>query len=313
MLFVLVASSVSTAALWPTANPSRLRSVSARVKSLTFEVADVKSLSEVSSFFVDAFWLASTTFDGIELSASDKKQLTEKVMGDLGPRYGIQDNDKRKQMLAGYGRKGFPNKSLFDTRLIVARDPSGAIVGCAGLEAAQGDVFRADLADNLVRTELMAMSMDEAERAAEVYKDNGIGALTLGIIEQQLSSGLVNPYINIWRPCGVLANLAVAPSYRRSGLGRALCDECERVITSEWRMDEIALQVEEANTAAITLYQKDGYKDVFRREDAVALRLQPSAGNLFGSLPGPLSALAPENKELLKEVSSPTITMSKAI
>lgn len=164
------------------------------------------------------------------------------------------------------------------------------------------------------RTELDAMDNAEAKAASEVYTTSGIGGLAKGIINQQLSSSLVNPYINIWVPCGLLANLAVAPSFRRSGLGRALCDECERCITEEWRMDEIALQVEEANLAAVTLYQKDGYRDVFRDEFATALRLQPSeASSLFGSLPGPFSALAPENKELLKETTSPTVTMSKPL
>ena len=68
------------------------------------------------AFFVDAFWLASTTFPGIELNAADKRQLTMKVAEDLGSRYGIQSNDKRPTMMGG--RKGFPSKSLFETRLI---------------------------------------------------------------------------------------------------------------------------------------------------------------------------------------------------
>ena len=78
-------------------------------------------------------------------------------------------------------------------------------------------------------------------------------------------------------------------------------------------MREIALQVEETNEPAITLYRTDGYKEVFRSADATALRLQPSAPSPFSSLPGPFSALAPENDELLKEVSSPTVTMAKAV
>ena len=296
--------------------PTMSASVSPRIKGLTFEACDVKSLPEVSAFFVDAFWLGSTTFGSIDLSASDKRQLEQKVREDLGPRYGIQSKDQRPTMMGG--KKGFPSKSLFDTRLIVAREAGGEIVGCAGLEAAlyeseQGNVFRSDQADRLVRTELDAMSKDEAQMASEAYAEGGIGALSKGVIEGAFTDELVNQYITIWTPCGVLANLAVAPSYRRSGLGRALCDECEKCITDEWKMDEIALQVEEANTAAITLYRKDGYRDVFRAEEMKALRLQPSEASVFASLPGPFSALAPENKELLKEVESATLTMSKPL
>ena len=304
------------AARLPTARTQRIEmAVSSRISGLTFEACDAKSLAEVSSFFVDAFWLASTTFDGIQLTASDKRQLEQKVAEDLGPRYGMS-KDKTPSMMGG--RKGFPSKSLFDTRLIVARDPSGEVVGCAGIEAAlyeasQGNVFRSDQADRLVRNELDVMEKDEAKKASEVYIESGIGALAKGIIEKQFNEELRNPYIDIWKPCGVLANLAVAPAYRRSGLGRALCDACERCIVDEWKMDEIALQVEEANTAAITLYKKDGYRDVFRAEDATALRLQPAEPNVFSSLPGPFSALAPENEELLKEVTSPTVTMAKPL
>ena len=315
MLFVLVASSVSTAALWPTANPSRLRSVSARVKSLTFEVADVKSLSEVSSFFVDAFWLASTTFDGIELSASDKKQLTEKVAGDLGPRYGIKSNDKRPTMMGG--RKGFPSRSLFETRLVVAREPDGAIVGCAGIEAAfydpnRGQVYRSLQADQLVRAELDSMEDEEAEKAAEVYAESGIGALAKGIVGEKFNP-LFKPFLKQITPCSLLANFAVAPSYRRSGLGRALCDQCVRCSVDEWKIDEVALQVEEVNKAAVALYRSDGYKEMFRTEDEIAIRLQPSGPSPFDNLPGPFSALAPENEKLLKEVPAPTLTMSKKV
>ena len=53
--------------------------VSSRVQSLTFEAAKVRSLNEVSAFFVDAFWLASTTFPGIELNPADRRQLAAKV------------------------------------------------------------------------------------------------------------------------------------------------------------------------------------------------------------------------------------------
>ena len=285
------------------------------LQGVTFEAADAKSLPEVSSFFVDAFWQASTTFDAIELTASDRRQLLQKVSDDLGPRYGIANNDKRPTMMGG--RRGFPSKSLFETRLVVAREPSGAIVGCAGIEAAfyepNGQVFRSDQADRLVRAELNAMEDDEAEEASKVYAKSGIGGLSRGIIREELTDFLVQPYMKEFTTCSLLANVAVAPSFRRTGLGRALCDQCVLCTTEDWKIDEIALQVEEDNTAAITLYQTDGYKEVFRSPGARALRLQPSEPNVFGGLPGPFSALAPENKKLLKEISSPTLTMSKKL
>lgn len=74
-----------------------------------------------------------------------------------------------------------------------------------------------------------------------------------------------------------------------------------RCTVDEWKIDEIVLQVEAVNEPAKTLYETDGYKEVFRREDATALRLQPAEPSPFSNPPAPLSALAPENKKLLKE------------
>ena len=293
--------------------------MSARVKGMNFETATPGTLAEVASFFVDSFWLASTTFEGIQLSDTDKKQLTQKVADDLGPRYGIASNDKRPTMMGG--RRGFPSKSLFETRLIVAREPGGAIVGCSGIEAALydasiGQVLRSGQADDAVRAELNAMDDEEAEAASEVYSANGIGGLAKGIIKDEFKAVLLQPYMATFVPCSLLANLAVAPEYRGEGLGRALCDKCVQCTTDEWSIDEIALQVEESNTIAVGLYEKEGYKAVFSAE-SYALRLQPSEPTKFSGLPGPFSALAgafaPENEKLLKEVSSPTLTMSKML
>jgi ribosomal protein S18 acetylase RimI-like enzyme len=290
--------------------------VSSKIKDVVYEAADVKSLKEVSTFFVDAFWLASTTFPGIELSAADKRQLTTNVAEDLGSRYGILSNDKRPTMMGG--RKGFPSKCLFESRLIVAREPGGKIIGCAGVEAAlyersRGQVFRAVAADDLIRTELSLMSDLEAEVASDAYKAFGVGGLASGIIQKQFQLDLSKTFLEDFTPCALLANFAVEPAFRRSGLGRALCEECVDCTTNDWRMDEMALQVEASNTAAFPLYQSDGYTEVFRNDDAVALRLQPSEPSPFSALPGPFSALAPENKNLLEEIRSPTITMSKKI
>ena len=255
---------------------------------------------------------AATDVDGIQLTASDKRQLEQKVAEDLGPRYGMS-KDKTPSMMGG--RKGFPSKSLFDTRLIVARDPSGEVVGCAGIEAAlyeasQGNVFRSDQADRLVRNELDVMEKDEAKKASEVYIESGIGALAKGIIEKQFNEARIRTSTSGSRAASRQPGRGTSVS--AFGPRRALCDACERCIVDEWKMDEIALQVEEANTAAIAV-QKDGYRDVFRAEDATALRLQPAEPNVFSSLPGPFSALAPENEELLKEVTSPTVTMAKPL
>lgn len=310
-------TSQATGAARRTKNASRshVRMAASGVQDVTFEDADKKSLREVSTFFVDAFWLGSTTFDRVELSPSDASQLAQKVAEDLGPRYGIE-GDQRPTMMGG--KAGFPSRSLFETKLILARDPSGTIIGCAGIEAAlydpiQGLVFRSLQCDQIVRTELDAMEYEESQDASKAYNESGIGGLVEGIKQKKFASTLVNDRLVGYSPCSLLANVAVAPAYRRTGLGRALCTECEKCTTDEWKIDEIALQVEKDNIPAVSLYRKDGYKEVFLTEDAVAIRLQPSEPTLFSKLPGPLIGLAPKNEKLLKEARSPTFTMSKVL
>lgn len=77
----------------------------------------------------------------------------------------------------------------------------------------------------------------------------------------------------------LLANLAVAPSTRRSGLARELCARCEEAGRG-WGFPAIFLQVDEANGAARGLYGALGYQEAFRT-DTTALRLSPGAEQLL--------------------------------
>ena len=56
----------------------------------------------------------------------------------------------------------------------------------------------------------------------------------------------------------LLANLAVAPEWRRRGVGRQLVLECE-VVASAWGFSEMLLKVEARNEEAQGLYLKLGY------------------------------------------------------
>jgi len=228
------------------------------------------------------------------------------VTEDLGTRYRLLP-DKRPATLRGNTRESQP---LFWTRLILARDPDGKIVGCAGIEASlfdtkTGAVLRCDQADRLVRAELETMNEVENEGAAEAYRDGGgIGALTSYVLKQK--EELVAPYLRTYEPYALLANLAVSPSFRRTGLGRELCAFCESGCEM-WGMSDILLQVEEANGAASKLYSALGFEQIYRADDAMSLRLSPSEKGFMGSL------LPIENEELLREEPTTLVTMAKRV
>ena len=78
---------------------------------------------------------------------------------------------------------------------------------------------------------------------------------------------------------GEILNLAVAPSGRRNGLGRALVEAMLRLM-EEREVRQVYLEVRESNAPARALYAAEGFKEVGRRkqyyrrpvEDAIVLR-----------------------------------------
>ena len=61
------------------------------------------------------------------------------------------------------------------------------------------------------------------------------------------------------QPRALLRELVVDAPYRRQGLGRQLCIECENIVRS-WGQDKLMLFVDERNENAIALYEKLGYE-----------------------------------------------------
>merc|ERR1712086_1115449 len=77
----------------------------------------------------------------------------------------------------------------------------------------------------------------------------------------------------------VLANLCVSPSARRQGIAAKLCREVECVVKEELGFEEMFLEVEAANEAAVKLYEeKLGYDRVLEVEGTTALRVDGDAG-----------------------------------
>ena len=82
-------------------------------------------------------------------------------------------------------------------------------------------------------------------------------------------------------PEAELLNLAVAPTFRRRGLARALLDDAERYLRGQGVTD-VYLEVRKSNTAAGTLYRSRGFCEVgvrrayyrFPTEDAILMALR---------------------------------------
>ena len=76
-----------------------------------------------------------------------------------------------------------------------------------------------------------------------------------------------------------IMNVAVAPAYRRCGLGRVLLDTLQAHLTAR-EVHSLTLEVRPSNTPAVGLYESLGYVQVGRRpnyyhkpkEDALILR-----------------------------------------
>jgi GNAT superfamily N-acetyltransferase len=81
----------------------------------------------------------------------------------------------------------------------------------------------------------------------------------------------------------LMSNLAVSRKYRRRGLAEALVAAVEELAQDEWGYDECYLYVEQQNRAAIKLYQKLGYRQLWN--DASARTLLPTSKGDLDSAP----------------------------
>jgi len=243
----------------------RTPSASAVLQEITKVKGTDSNVAKAASFFVDAFWLSGTTTDGATLSGRERSQLVTQQTDDMTARYGDLVGSRR-----------------LESSLFVARDSDGAICGCVGVEAALVDVI-----EQRVLTRAQGEALFAAEFASMSGRDRGVYR-KMDLVE--LTEELLPEY----KVFGLLANLAVAPSTRRTGLARRLCACCDDAVDG-WGLPAISLQVEEANGAARGLYEALEYNEIFRDEGASALRLNP------------------DSDQLLSNVKSTRITMAKGV
>jgi len=225
-------------------------------------------IQSAASFFVDGFWRQGTTVGSLELTGPERSELVSQQTSDMQARYGELVGQRRLK-----------------SQLILATDESEAIVGCVGVEMAliqpqSGKVLTRSQGEGLLNGELSVMGGRERNQ----YRKMSAVELTAALFPE-------------YQCYGLLANLAVAPQARGSGLGKALCDACAEVAV-EWGVQAIMLQVEEANTPAKSLYESVGYQLVHRDEAASALRVKAGAG---------------ASKDLLRREASTLLLLGKGL
>ena len=188
--------------------------------SIAFEITSVRgddaSLDRAARFFVEGFWAASTTTDtGGALTDRDRDQLAALQRDDMIARYGETVGARRLR------------SSLF-----VAEDPSsGAIAGCVGVEMALVDPSRGRV---LSRAQSEKLFSDEL---------NSMGARERGTYRKMSAAELTEALFPEYKCLALLANLAVAPAARGSGLGRRLCARCDEAADAREHRSRVRLPV----------------------------------------------------------------------
>jgi len=229
---------------------------------------DDSSLRDAAEFFVDGFWASGTTTAAVELSEEEREQLCQQQADDMIGRYGDLVGARRLK------------SSLF-----VARDESGAVAACVGVEMAlvepqSGTVLTRSQGEGMLTQELSSMGARERNQ----YRKMEAAELTANLFPE-------------YQVYALLANLAVRPSMRGKGLARELCAACEEA-GKEWELPAIMLQVEAVNSPARRLYAAQGYTDIHTNEAATALRVQPGAGAGADLIKSEVSALVLMGKGL---------------
>jgi N-acetylglutamate synthase-like GNAT family acetyltransferase len=115
-----------------------------------------------------------------------------------------------------------------------------------------------------------------------VCRDGALGPVVAcaGVEVDTIPSGSLTGPVLTKAP--LMSNLAVSRNYRRRGLAEDLVKSVEQLVQEEWGYDECFLYVEERNQGAVKLYQKLGYRKLWRDPYAETL-LPTSTGDLSNS------------------------------
>eukprot|EP00283_Hemiselmis_rufescens_P006999 CAMPEP_0173423670 /NCGR_PEP_ID=MMETSP1357-20121228/3885_1 /TAXON_ID=77926 /ORGANISM="Hemiselmis rufescens, Strain PCC563" /LENGTH=296 /DNA_ID=CAMNT_0014386817 /DNA_START=22 /DNA_END=909 /DNA_ORIENTATION=- len=216
------------------------------------QVDDYLEIKDTACFFVRSFWEQSTAIEGgLQLSEAQRAALEQVQEGDMSERYGKLVG-KRKLM----------------SELFVSRGEDGSVEACAGVEVAVADrtsgrILKRNQGEDMLSGSLAAMGARERNTLRRV----SLSELADAVLPSHL--GLVP----------VLSNLAVGSEARGQGLGQQMVAQCEEAVRG-WGFGEILLLVEASNVAAVSLYKKLGYQDIWTKPIQAARVAEDGAGNI---------------------------------
>lgn len=202
-------------------------------------------LRRAALLWVESFWAAGTIQGPMPLWDEGHKLLNEDALDDF---------------FEGYGEIRFLRSECFVAKHVGTDD----MAGCVGIEMMLVNPETWQKPERLQAELLVQQKLDViGEHEGERYKKLGASHQV-----QELQVHFPD-----YRVFGLLCNLAVAPSARRSGLARLLCSKVEEK-SAEWGLPSIILSVDLDNGPARALYQAIGYEDKFYGEDREAGRLK---------------------------------------
>ncbi|CAB9517022.1 FR47-like protein [Seminavis robusta] len=196
----------------------------------------------VTDLFVDSFWRGKVGGGANELTESQNKTLQAQQYVEFKRRYSSSST------------------APLASQLLLCKDTKqqNNIIGCAGVQVDAVTIFAEEEAPKQpLLLPLLAMILPDI-----------IPAKPTGRWDTKMK----------YAP--VMSNLVVSRNYRRQGIAEQLVAAVEEACQQdEWGYDECFLYVEQRNTPAVRLYQKLGYKTLWKDETAKTL-LPTKTGNL---------------------------------
>jgi ribosomal protein S18 acetylase RimI-like enzyme len=214
-----------------------------------------QDLAEAGQFFVEAFWTAKVGGGARQLSSMQRQQLQQSQTAEFTKRYGGSNSRGR--------RKGDRAELL----LLRNANANGQLIACAGVQMDR--IPKRSPSESYSSSSSWRWPSSSHKDEAD---DDG----------RSTSDFVVAP---------LMSNLAVSRDYRRRGVAEQMVRAVEQLLQSsdEWSVvdDSISkssnkkkrsqqqrscfLYVEERNRAAVALYEKLGYRRVWRNTQATTL------------------------------------------